>query len=151
MSDKPVPLEATQREINRVTVVSTIHHERTDDRPISIPLTFSEDLTVNEESFSRRMVAVEDWQLLIPNFGFLDPKQVGLLIIESLVGGRRQLNPTEEQKESDKKKVLVVGCEPFFMVIRPRRHLYFETLDAEQLMVRCLSGDAKYRVTVLPR
>jgi hypothetical protein len=147
MSESPI---TQPREINRMTIVSMIHHERTGDQPTSTQLYFADLLDTDNETYARRVTVTPEWSLL--DFGWLDDSDVGVVCVENLVGKQYLVNPTDEESRADAAKVLelfIMGETP--MLIRPRRHLYLESKTPWLLGLRCQQGEAKARITIFPK
>ena len=149
---KAEPLNPVKREIHRMTITSYVHHERSGEQPVTIPLSFSGPLTKHEDVYSRRKVAGSDWEGL--DFGWFSPEDVGLIIIESLVGRYYQVQPTSAELEEEAMWILELAhvdslADPY--LIPPRLFHKFIHSNPAKLRIRAKAGEINYRIIILPR
>lgn len=145
---------------DRITIVTTFTHEQRGNQPVSFQSAGSVLLmTEDEEIHNRRYWATEEWQEL--DFGPFDPEQVGLLWIESLEGRGLTVNPTEEEKDIIRAKVIELSLgdndNPILLYPQcfPERTspgvYYGEVADPSKLRIRCRFEKARYRLVVTPK
>lgn len=145
-------LDANPKKTNRFTVHSLFHHEKTGEKPFSMEGGFSAEVQTDEESFSRKFRATEEFQPL--NFGWLAPQQAGLVVIRNVEGEGLLLIPSEDEKAQIAKRVIEVaieGAEPCVFPIAPKQFHPFYCTDPSKLRIRCQCGSAEYRIFVVPR
>ena len=147
-------LAPVHRPIQRMTVCSMVHHERSGERPQSLETSFSSTLTSDEESYTRKCKANEEWVPL--NFGFVPIDQVGMFVIENVEGRNFHVNPSEQELDQIRLRVIevaVVGAEDVPFVIPTKQHHPFNTPRPDRLRIRCRpgGGQAQYRIFVVPR
>lgn len=97
-------LGPAQSVYNRLTANISVHHEQSGEDPKSFLASFSAFLASDEECYSRRRKATEEWQQV--DTGWLEG-QVGYLLIQNLEGvGQRQRNPVKEEQQATAMKKL---------------------------------------------
>lgn len=153
MSDNPKePLHPTPREINRLTVVMSISHEHGGEQPVTIPISWSTLLELDEDSYSRRHEATEQWKPI--DLGYIG-EDAHLIIVHNLAG-RHLVNPTEEEKQLNKGRVLEVAtadevhCRLSPLVIPAGTAFPILLDDPLSAVIRCRNDKAKYRIYVIP-
>lgn len=134
------------RPINRITVITNVHYEHDGEQPVTIPLSYSKLLSTGEDTYSRRIIASEEFVAI--DYGFVGDTGVSLLLVESLVGKDRQVNPTPAEAEAEAAKVVELSCG---ILVPPGEHRIIHVADFSELKIRCQSGTARVRVTSIPR
>lgn len=137
---------------DRLTVITNIHHEHRGESPRTIPVGYSRSLLEKEEPYQRRFNAKPEWAPV--DLGWFDPAKVGCIVIENLEGKSALVNPTEEERAEIDAKVLEVSysknsseCD----LIPPRAADIKWPADATKLHIRCQSGTASCRISILSR
>lgn len=146
------PLNPNPQDLSRLTVVLNIHHEQAQDQPRSLSLPFAELLQTQHESYSRRCKATSTWVSI--DLGWVPPEDVGYLVIEHLEGKRFSIHPTEEEKAVVMSRVLEIAYASSLddtWPIPPRLPFFVATERAQDLRIRCRSGEAHYRIHIIPR
>lgn len=140
------------KEFDRLTVLYTVHHEHRGEQPVSVSLGHSRMLKTKDEVYQRRLKVNEEWKAI--DLGWVEPANVGCIVIENQVGRGRTVNPTEEELIADNRKVLEVSytqdsakCD----LVPPGAPDVKWPADATSLYVRCQHGEASCRVTVIPK
>lgn len=152
---KPIPVSAPMPELkdfDRLTVITNIHHEHRGEAPRTIPASYSRLLKEKEEPYQRRFKVTEKWAPV--DLGWFDPTHVGCIVIENLEGRGRLVHPTEEDRIATEAKIVEVSyhkdsaaCD----LIRPGQPDIRWPSDASKLYVRCQSGDANCRISVISK
>ena len=146
------PLNPNPQELSRLTVVLNIHHEQAQDQPRSLSLPFAELLQTAHESYSRRCKATLDWASV--DLGWVPPEDVGYVVIEHLEGKRFTTHPTEAERAQVAGRVLEIAYATSLAdawPIPPRLPFFVAVERAEDLRIRCRSGEAHYRIHIIPR
>jgi hypothetical protein len=132
---------------NRLTVVETVYHQVSGEQPQSVESRFDRELQSDEQMYQRCKVATEEWQPL--DLGWVpDP---GTIVIENNEGILQQVNPTPEQQEELAKKILVLSQDSGLgFEVRPGESFRFSHDAPGVLLLRCRSGSARYRISVIP-
>jgi hypothetical protein len=134
---------------NLMTVVETVYHQVFGEQPVSIESRFERELASEEQMYQRRKVATEDWQSL--DLGWVS--DAGTVVIQNTENKLLQVIPTPEQKAEIAKKIIAVSYNPesnqeFYILSGESIRLH--PSHADKLMVRCLSGNAKYTINAIP-
>jgi len=150
---KPVqPLNSTQPERNLLTVVHTVHHQLEGEQPRTVQDSYTTELTTPQETYSRSQLATTDWVSL--DFGWLEPHEVGMIVIQNLEGRRHQVNPSNAELEHINSRIIELthlGQEETPWPIFPKRSFVAHTEYADKLIIRCRYQQAKFRLTLIPK
>ena len=136
---------------NRLSVMGAIYYETEGENPDGVQYVFSRDLDTDEQVFHRNLKATEDWQRL--DCGWL-PNPGMLLIINN--EGKFSVNPTAEEQEEASRKVLEIcysspNPSGYLWLVLPGESMRGHPSNAQELHIRCQSGDAKFTVHLFPR
>lgn len=139
----------------RLTVIETVAHQQVGQAPFSLGVPYQRWLESQEERYSRTLKVGEEWTPL--DCGWV--KEASLLLIRNEEGSYRTRNPTEEEKAVTAAKVLEVaawlGEDILVMetldVVGPQESIRRIPARLDNLMIRCRSGVARYRILVVPR
>lgn len=142
------PLKESIKPVNRLSIVKRITHEPLEDAPKQFTSSSSENLSGEEECYSRRKVLGEQWEKL--DLGFLDETSVGYVIIENLEGMFLHTNPSEEEKALLPKKRILIKSD-FGIFIPPGQMFDCHPSDVSKIEIRAELGPIKYKVHILPR
>lgn len=121
---------------DRLTVRASVYHEHCCDGPVQAELSYSEMLETIEQPWVRRIQVFPRWTPL--ETGWI--KQCSLMAIENKAKLGEFRNPSDEEKEAFKKKVILVayqGCDTPWAIIRPGR---FIILEPASLDIQLFSG-----------
>lgn len=135
----------------RLTVTERVYHQQVGTDPHAVETTFSRWLDSEEERYSRHLKAGEAWQPL--DCGWMTV--ASLCVLKNEEGVFRHVNPTDAQREEAAARIIEVGIAvgdavvPLALV-RPQEDRREEPLDLSRLRVRCRSGVAKFRLTLIP-
>lgn len=145
----PVPIEALSPEKgkDRFTLKLDAYWEHIGEEPIGKQVIAAMNLqTCGVEPYIRKMKVKSHWQDL--RLGDLEREEVGYILIVNTEGTKLQMQPTEEERELIKQKIVVFnGFE-----IYPSGLPFFGMPTAEEkLSIKCLSGEAVVQVCVFPR
>ena len=146
------PLDPQPQELSRLTVLLTVHHEQVGEQPQTFPLTYSDLLETTQESYSRRMRALEDWAPL--DFGWIHPSEVGYIIIDNIEGRGLSVNPTPEEKALTASRIIelaYVSSLDDCWEVPPRWWFCNPVKRPSDLRIRCQNGTASYRITAIPK
>ena len=146
------PLNPNPQNTSRLTVVLNVHHEQAQDQPRSLSVPFAELLQTEHESYSRRCKATPEWVSV--DLGWVPPEDVGYLVIEHLEGRKFSIHPTAEEKARVMGRVLEIAYQTSLndsWPIPPRLPFFIATERAQDLRIRCRSGEAHYRIHIIPR
>lgn len=137
---------------DRLTVIVNIHHEHRGEPPRTIPVGYSRKLSEKEEPYQRRFNAKPEWTPI--DLGWFDPAKVGCVVIENLEGKAALVNPTEDEQAEIDAKVLEVSysknskeCD----LIPPGAADIKWPADATKLCIRCQSGTASCRISIVSK
>ena len=144
-----IPMAATSVK-DRLNVVFNASHEHFGDQPFGINLIFSKFLESNEQVYTRRVEATEEWQPI--DMGWMEDVGASMVVIENLEGKGLVVNPTKKQQEDINSRVLEVSYNqnskesdevpPTGFCVR---------FPSSPLYIRCRGGTAWYRVTCIPK
>lgn len=146
------PLNPNPQELSRLTVVLNIHHEQAQDQPRSLSLPYAELLQTQHESYSRRCKASSEWTSV--DLGWVPAEDVGFIVIEHLEGKRFTTHPTEAEKAIVAGRILEIAYATSLndtWPVPPRLPFFAATERAQDLRIRCRSGEAHYRIHIIPR
>jgi hypothetical protein len=142
----------------RFTVVETVYFQPASAEPTQTGSRFCRWVGTDEQPYKRQTKVGESWVPL--DAGWL--KEAGMLVLANKEGEFFRVNPTEEERTETAKKIVEVGLytgvsketgqsviEPFARV-HPAESTRFTPLDLSVIRLRCLSGDAKILLTLLP-
>lgn len=135
---------------DRVTVVEKVYHQTAGEEPFAVENTFSRNLKTQEQPYSRRCTATEEWQPL--DCGWLKGN-VGMLIISNLAGTGLTTIPSGDERAEIEKQVLEIcdeDCVDGAWLIPPGEAMRGIPKDASRLCVRCQSGSIKYKLSLIP-
>ena len=143
---------------DRLTVVESVYHQPFGESPVEIPSRFSRNLKTREQVYSRRLTATEDWQSL--ECGWLG-NAVGMLVISNDEGKNQQANPTDEERKalaakvlelchSDASRTMHSPARRGEWLIPPGESMRGCPVAAQQLLIRCQSGAAKFTLHLIP-
>lgn len=143
----PMPKGITK---DRITLVLNLYHEHAGDETKERACQVWKELESKDiESYTRRVTAKPEWKPL--DLGWVEPEDVGLILIENLAGKGTHVNPTEEEKEETKKQLLEIGSESCSLVVSPGWPQFFNPRDVSGWKVRSLHTEFKYRITIFPK
>jgi hypothetical protein len=120
------------REHDRVTVQKTITLEHLGDEPVQIRATSYWLTLTQNEHYTRRLTVTDTPHELA------FPECPGLIVVQNNEG--RNLSPAvkkEERQEIETRNIFVGDPKGFYMIVRPRGCVEFETLLAAPIFVWC--------------
>jgi hypothetical protein len=146
----------------RITSQLSVHYEPMDEQAYSIePINSHINVENREDVYSRKMTVGPDWQpIQMGPFEETGPESIGLVIIESLNGRFPSVNPTDEERKEELKKIIEVSLTPepadssslMLVLPWPSRLPYFgKPTDVSLMRIRSQSGEAKCRIYLFPR
>lgn len=140
----PVPEIVTN---DRLTILVQIRHEHLGTDPLSIDSS-QVFLTGNEEEpYTRRIKVTEKWTSL--DYDWLNEIGVSIIILENLEGKHLLIQPTKEEKDAIKERVVEVSytknSDEADLLI-PGGLIIKTPADAKRVWVRCRSGEAKCKL-----
>lgn len=144
---RPSPLNK-----DRVTVVQSAAYQPiiSGGEATQSSFNFSILLDPSEEPYARRCKVGESWQRL--DFGWLANRPIALLCIDNIEGTNLQFIPSEEDQKKIAGKVLQLSFsteETMGWCINPRAG-FIGVPASTELYIRCMSGEARYRLTAFP-
>lgn len=156
--DSPIPTPGNEKLFmpelspppkNLLTVVETVYHQVFGEQPVSIDSRFDRELSSDEQMYQRHKVATENWQPL--DLGWVS--NAGTIVIQNTEGKLSQTVPTPEQKAEIAKKIIAVSYnseskEEFYVM--PGESTRLHPSHPDKLLIRCLSGSAKYTINAIP-
>lgn len=102
--DVPSPIEKPG--INRIVVVENVYHQGSDGMPTThVYPRYTQFLTTDEQPYQRHTKVGEEWVRL--DTGWLN--ECSLIVLENTEGLFQFRNPTKEEVEETKKKVIEIG------------------------------------------
>lgn len=151
---------------SRITVVETVCYQPAGEEAVSFESRYNRKLvSTEEEPYRRKCKAGPEWERL--DLGWAgDGPGVGLLLIENREGSFQHTSPTKEERERVESLILEVGvlvgfdtdsrdqCSKVIEVvdrIRPRESRRSEPAYPDKLYIRCLDGEARFVITVIPK
>ncbi len=141
-------------ERDRVTAQVSITHESFGNDPIQQICVFSALLEGKEQCYIRRLVVGRKWVPL--DLGWIDPKNVGMILLENRTGTGRAANPTVEEEKATESSILQIGyrigskVDPQW-IVRPKRFHVAESVDCSRIRVRAAKGEVKLTVCIIPK
>jgi len=146
------PLKLGSQLRDRVTVVEHVHFQHATEPPMSIGSPYDRILSTQVEPYSRRLVVTEERSML--DFGWINSVDVGMLIVENYEGRKFDVNPSPEELEEVSQRIVEIYLHADShtpVLVRPRATQRLELDDFEPVRLRCRSGSAKCRVTLIGR
>ncbi len=144
---------------DRITVVSTVYLQPAGEKPASVESRFDRELETQEQFYTRRLKATEEWQLIDP--GWLGVDGIGMMVIANDEGKNLQTIPTDEEKADTATRVLEIcflyptkmenfpfACQ-WLTLPGESMQAYPSTLTG--LHIRCRKDTAKFTVSLFPR
>lgn len=119
---------------------------------MSIGQPFARLLETQIEPYSRRITLNDERSLI--DFGWIKSTDVGMLIVENLEGRKFDVNPSPEEMEEINGRIVEIYLHEDSWVpilVRPRSMQRLEVDDFESIRLRCRSGSAKCRITLIGR
>lgn len=152
----PISVEEINQRGHRLTVNESVYHQLYGEQPSQIENHFSRFVESDEEPYSRRRKATEEWQPL--DIGWVKEIGVGMLVISSLAGKALQRNPTKEEKEETAKQILEVSYTAatptsvaLCWLIPPGESMRGMPSHGNELWIRSRHGTVRYTVFVIPK
>ena len=146
---QPLP---QSKEVDRLTLVTTINHEHRGDQPHSVDCRSSILLQTNDEAYSGRKLEVADcWKAI--DLGWLSDT-AGYISIENSEGKHFTLQPSPEEREDIAKRIVEVSFRnppQACVLVHPGMIQFCLPVAPSIVQLRCQHGKAKCRVTVFPR
>jgi hypothetical protein len=140
------------KDFDRLTVTQSVNHEHRGEPPKSVVVGYSRTLEYKEEPYQRRFSVPGTWTPI--DLGWMPSDKVGCVVLENLEGRSHLVNPTDEERKEIEAKVLEVSyhqdskaCD----LIRPGASDIKWPSDASKLYVRCQSGTASCRISVISK
>jgi hypothetical protein len=140
-------LKKDQPELDRFSIKIDVYHETEEEEAFGRGIAACRfTKTKGIEPYSRKVTVTEEENTL--SIGDLKREDVGYIFITNLEGTKFRVNPTEEELEDIRKKVVVFnGFE-----IYPEGMPFLGQPSADSpLKIRSLHGQAKVQVVVFPR
>lgn len=103
---KPLPKKSEVEEHDRLTIIATFHHEQFGENPTSAQFRYSKILEKKHQPFVRRIEIGETPIPLIPEGCWIPASDIGDIIIENRAGVGFLVNPTKQQLDEVKRKIL---------------------------------------------
>lgn len=138
-----------------LTIIDTIVHQLADENAIPVDSRYTRWLTTDEQHCSRIKKIGESWEPL--DTGWIE--DCGMLMIKNKEGGRKLVNPSIEEQEKEKTKVVEVATTVFitgkmveipFAMILPGESLRLQPVNLESYRIRCRSGECRISVDAFP-
>jgi len=135
---------------DRLTVLSTVHHEAMGEEPTTVDTGFSCLLKDNDQPFVRRIYVREDWA---PLDHWVE--RPGFIVLQNKEGVVQLTNLSDEEKAELATKVIRVGHPDFpsleFEMGPGEAFGPVKIKEGSQLFVCCDGGRAKMYAYVFPR
>lgn len=140
---------------SRITVVENVYWSGGNDQPVLHDSKFNKIVHSDEQPYGPRRVRVGvQWREL--ETGWVSIDKCSLLCITNVPTDFDRV-PTDEQIKEAEAKVLEIGfyistCDATipFALITPGRSLRIEPHRHYKYLIRCVSGEARYRITAFP-
>jgi hypothetical protein len=149
---KPVPCPCAEKD--RMAVQLMISHMSPGDDPTQANLVHSAGLkTTGNQTYSRQLTVNGVWAAL--DHGWLEARDVGLIVLQNRTGDRQRHNPNDEEKEELARAVLEVSFSDSELQaqlrIEPGQFSYFYPDDVRKVRIRAAHGGVKLKLYVFPR
>ncbi len=142
--------EQTKAVKSRITVIEHIYHQEFGESPTQVESRYSRDLDNDTQPYTRNLRVGEAWEPL--DTGWI--AEAGLLIIQNNEGKFPFCNPTEEEREEAKKKILEV-CYGFdsdtCWLTLPKESTKLVPSMLKGLNIRSQYGVTKFTIHVYPK
>ena len=139
-------------EPSRLTVVTTVYHQVSDEEPISFESKFDRTLLSDESPYKRRMKISSAWTRL--DRGCLE--KASMVSITNHAGQGLQQIPSFEEAARIKTQHVEVGilCSEAhpsaFCSIPPGEEVRFQPSDVTGIWMRCVTGETRVSTVVFP-
>lgn len=143
-----------------LTVIDTIIHQLPDESAIPVDSRYTRWLTTDEQHSSRQKKIGEEWEPLDIGSWL---HSCGMLMIKNREGGRKLVNPSIEQQEKERARIVevaVIYVEPqeyvsfdnpvVFAKILPGESLRIHPTNISDLRIRCQSGQCRVSIDAFP-
>lgn len=144
-----VPIDTSPRDIlSSITVVEQVYYRAGDEDPTHIDTRYSRTLTSHEQVYERRMKVGVEWQAI--DTGWID--RCAMFIIKNEEGIGLQRNPTVEQQAGIDTKIVEIGYGEISLFKIPPKESFrgIPSLDFKRFLVRCLGGETRIRIYLIP-
>jgi hypothetical protein len=137
---------------SHVVVVETVYHQLGSDQPTTVygqdGHHYGYDLDSDEEPYSRRKVATEEWKPLDCGWA----PNGSLLLIRNDEGGQVKVNSSSEERTDVDDRTLELSYDPDTVqwVVKPGRSMRASPINPQKLSIRCHKGSARYSLCLLP-
>ena len=131
----------------RITIVEHVYHQVSNEDVSHFQATYEEQLSSNEQVYSRRYQITDEWKPL--DLGWFESKDVGRILIKNEGYGYRDKNPSPEEIASDLDQIVYVDN----LIIHPLDTLRFCPCISSitGMKVRAKHSTSKITITVFPR
>lgn len=130
----------------RLTMVIQLSHESFQEAATQLSLVGSANLSSKEQVYKRTFTVGQEPKPL--DIGWLS-EEAGYVIIENLEGTGLKTNPTKEESQAIAQRILILNddweVDPGLFFIGKHRSNSIPTT------IRCQSGSARCRITVVPK
>jgi len=137
---------------NRFTFVAHAYYQQAGEQPESFDVQWSKDLASNETPFRRNTFKVtNEWMLL--NLAWLQTSKLRMLCLVNEEGKFFNTIPTAEELAESNAKVVELSTDKSHVstwLVRPGESMHGCPNTVEGIWVRCLSGEAKISIYVVP-
>lgn len=151
----PVPEDPKPDESHdRLTGVLNLYHESHAEEPVAFEHRFASMLDQRGiEPYWRRRGVVYSNEPRHVDFGWIDPKDVGVVVIVNTEGMAEPVVPSEERVEEIRASILIVrtGPDDPGCVVRPGRFHACEPQVPKLLTIQAARGKVHGRVCVFPK
>lgn len=131
---------------SRLVVAGEVYHQPAGGQPTSVPLRYARALGSAEQAYRRDLVVTGEWRPLEAGWVV----SASLLIIENKEGAFRA-QPTAAERAEAAARVVEVACPPGPGWLVPPGESFAGCPSAlGALRLRCLAGEARVTVTVVP-
>lgn len=132
----------------RVTLTESVYYERQGRDPLQRENAFSRNLTSGEQLYHREMKATKVPESV--DKGWVS--NPSLILLHNVEGLFLQVNPTEEEKQELKEKVLIVSFKGsnFKTIVRPGESFKLLSEDFSEVLISSKSDSVEYLLTVFP-
>jgi hypothetical protein len=148
-----IPTKHSLQNQDRITAQFAIHHERWGFNPTSVQVQLSTFLEHKKQPYVRWLDDLNfDWQEL--EYGWLKPEQVGSVVIENRTTLGQHVNPTDEERDLHKNKIIQVsfnGMEEVVEVPPGGMPFIANLCGNKKLWLRAVAFPINSCVTIFPR
>ena len=136
----------------RLTVLETVYHQTPSKQPHTVATTSVRICETHEQVYTRELIATEEWQPVVDKCCWLD--SYSLIHVKNEAGTGLVANPSEKEQAAIDAQVLELSFSEDNVGsfhLGPGETFRGNPQGPNHLLIRSLSGDTDYTLTVFPR